>query len=222
MSKTSNTDTTKDKIKDSKFRITDRDYKIVQEIDRWQICTSRHIRYLAGFTGQRACDRRLRKLIDAGYIERKKILYGFPGIYQNTYKAKALGHVPKEKKIRVEHLSHDISVLDTAIYMNKRGIPFTAMTTERQLHSTDGFSVRKHRPDFAYTQDRKTTCVEVELTLKARTNFVKNIKDDFTNYDKQIWVVPDLDCKIACILQENIKKYPNIEILELSEVKDNR
>ena len=46
------------------------------------------IKVLAGFDGQRACDRRLRKLIEAGYIKREKILYGVAGIYRNTSKAK--------------------------------------------------------------------------------------------------------------------------------------
>ena len=48
------------------LRIMERDKKIMREIDRWRVCLGRHIRALAGFTGQRACDRRLRELIEAG------------------------------------------------------------------------------------------------------------------------------------------------------------
>jgi DNA-binding Lrp family transcriptional regulator len=62
------------------LRIMERDKKVMREIDRWRVCLGRHIRELAGFTGERACDRRLRKLIEAGYIERKHILYGVPAI----------------------------------------------------------------------------------------------------------------------------------------------
>jgi len=203
------------------FRLMDRDYRIIQEIDRWQICTGRHIKYFAGFSGQRACDRRLRKLIEAGFLERRKILYGLAGVYRNTYKARMLIGVLREKKIRLEHLRHDIYVLDVAIYLNIRdGIPFECMVTERQLHSKDGFSVRKHRPDFAYVMDSRTICVEVELTLKSMDNFVKNMKENFMNYDVQLWIVPNMDSKIARILQEYAKKYTNIEILELGVVKE--
>ena len=206
--------------KESSFKLMDRDYKIMQEIERWQICTGRHIRYLAGFSGQRACDRRLRKLIEAGFLERKKILYGVAGVYRNTYKVKTLIGTSREKKIRAEHLRHDITVLDVAIYINIReGISFESMKTERQLHSLDGFGIRKHRPDFVYKKDGETVCVEVELTLKAIDNFIKNMKSNFMDYDVQIWVVPDMDSKIARILQEYAKKYTNIEILELEEVK---
>lgn len=54
------------------IRIVDRDRLIIREIDRWRVCLGRHIKELAGFTGQRACDRRLRKLINAGYIKKKE------------------------------------------------------------------------------------------------------------------------------------------------------
>ena len=67
-------------------KVTERDELILREIDRWRTCGSRHIRFLANFSGQRATDRRLKILIDAGYIERKKYLYGVPSIYFLTSK----------------------------------------------------------------------------------------------------------------------------------------
>lgn len=82
----------------------------------------------------------------------------------------------------------------------------------------DGFSQRKHRPDFLFTHEGKTACVEVELSLKDRNRFERIMKDNFINYDRQIWVVQDLRSKIARILKENRPKYPNIELLKLSEV----
>jgi len=203
------------------IRIVERDKKIIREIDRWRVCQGRHIMYLAGFSGQRACDRRLRKLIDAGYITRKKVLYGVAGIYNNTSKAGLICNVSDYKnKLRIENLTHDIAVLDTAIYFNKNGrIPFEAMTTERELHMKDGFGVRKHRPDFVFTDYNQTVCVEVELTLKAKNRFESNIEDNFVKYDKQIWIVPDFDTKIAQILIDNQTNYPDIEIMKLSEVQ---
>jgi len=134
--------------------------------DRWRVCQGRHIRELVGFSGQRACDRRLRKLIDAGYIKREKILYGVAGIYRNTIRATkvdvSLGGI--NRKFRVEQLVHDIAVLDTAIFWGKKyGLELESIKTEIELHRLDGFGVRKHRPDFVFTKDDKSTCVEVEL-----------------------------------------------------------
>jgi len=162
------------------IRLVDRDYEIFKEVERWRVVLGRHVCVLAGFSGQRACDRRLHKLIDAGYLERKKILYGLPSVYSNTNQAKIVASLSgATAKIRVEHIKHDIIVLDTAIYLYQKGIPFSAMTTEKQLHGQDGFGKRKHRPDFIYQRNDKTVCVEVELTLKAKDRLESIIKTNF-------------------------------------------
>lgn len=205
----------------SEVRLVERDYRVIREIDRWRVVQGRHIRELAGFEGQRACDRRLRKLGDAGYIRRDRILYGVAGIYRNTSRAKQIAVIVTDQKIRVEQIKHDIIVLDTAIYIHKKyNIPYKDITTEIELHRQDGFGNRKHRPDFVCTIDGKKTCVEVELSLKARARFENNIKENFLKYDNQLWIVPDMNSKIARILEENKSKYTNIEILELMEVTE--
>ena len=247
------------RLADIGIRLVDRDIKIFGEIDRWRVIQGRHIKELAGFSGQRACDRRLRKLIQAGYIKRERILYGVAGIYLNTSKAQIKkGALAKSRKIRVEQIHHDIAVVDTAIFFNKvYEIEFDDMKTEIELHRLDGFGIRKHRPDFVFT-DRsnsidlygnskleglngnprvrrheiltainpenkngkpKLVCVEVELSLKARDRFEKIIRDNFRAYDRQIWIVPDMDSKIARILMNNKTAYTNIEIMELSEIQ---
>ena len=201
----------------------ERDKKIIKEIDRWRVVQGRHIKELVGFEGQRACDRRLRKLIEARYIKREKILYGVAGIYKATSNATKIVEEKLSgvnRKIRIEQIMHDIAVIDTAIFFKKKeGIKFSDIKTEIELHRQDGFGVRKHRPDFIFQKDGKTICVEIELNLKAKKRFEKNIQDNFINYDHQLWVVPSLDSKIAKILEENKTAYPNIEILELSKIQ---
>ena len=202
------------------IKLVDRDRKIIQEIDRWRVVQGRHIRELAGFSGQRACDRRLRKLVDGGYIIREKILYGVAGIYRNTVKASKLERLANiNRKIRIEQIRHDITVLDTVIYFHKnRGFEYGSIKSEIELHRQDGFGIRKHRPDFVIIDDGKTICVEVELALKSKTRFETIIKNNFLEYDKQIWVVPSLNTKIAKVLVNSKGAYPNIEILELSKI----
>lgn len=192
----------------------------MNEINRWKCCLGRHIKSLASFSGQRSVDRRLSLLREAGYIDRKRILYGIPAIYTLTYKAKKmLGLSLRQDKIKIEQIQHDIYVIDTAIYfMYKENIPLKSIRTEKELHSIDGFSNRKHKPDFIFTKDNETFCVEVELNLKAKNRFEKNIKDNFMNYDYQNWVIPDSKIKIKQILSDNLIVYPNIEILSLEEV----
>jgi hypothetical protein len=92
----------------------------------------------------------------------------------------------------VEQIPHDIAVLDTAIYFHKvKSVAYADMTTEKQLHSMDGFGVRKHRPDFIIHRNGKTYCIEVELSLKAKARLEAIIQANFMDYDHQIWVVPD-------------------------------
>jgi len=62
-------------------RVTERDELILREVDRFRACGSKHIRWLANFSGQRATERRLKILMEAGYLERRKFLYGVQSIY---------------------------------------------------------------------------------------------------------------------------------------------
>lgn len=204
------------------LRVTERDELILREIDRWRACGSRHIRFLAGFSGQRATDRRLKILTEAKYIERRKFLYGVPYIYFLTAKGKSLIHVGTGKeKIKIEQITHDRTVLDTAIYfMMKKGLSLQNITTEKQLHQLDGFGVRKHRPDFIFTKDELTHCVEVELTKKAKTRLQNIIKDNFMEYDTQIWVVPNYQTGILQILNDSKRYYDNIKIYSLKKITD--
>lgn len=95
------------------------------------------------------------------------------------------------------------------------------MTTEKELHSLDGFSNRQHKPDFIFKQNGELICVEVELSVKAKARLEKNLKDNFMKYEKQIWVTPNSATKINKTLKDNIPFYPNINIIPLEEVKKN-
>ncbi len=203
------------------MRVEERDELILREVERWRVCGSRHIKFLAGFTGQRATDRRLKILIEAEYLERKKYLYGVPSIYFVTPKGKKLIQSnARPEKVKIEQIVHDMTVLDTAIYfMHKESLSLNDITTEKQLHQLDGFGMRKHRPDFIYTKNNETNCVEVELSLKSKPRFESIIKDNFLDYDTQFWIVPDTQSKIKQILADNQMIYANTEIINLEEVK---
>lgn len=202
------------------MRLTERDELILREVDRWRACGSKHIRWLANFSGQRATDRRLKILIEAGYLERKKYLYGVPSIYFLTAKGKSLIHVGTgTEKVKIEQIIHDRTVLDTAIYfMHKENLSLQDITTEKQLHQLDGFGIRKHRPDFVFTKDKLTHCVEVELTKKANNRLLNIIKDNFMEYDMQIWIVPDYQTAILNVLNDSQRYYTNIQVHSLQKI----
>lgn len=204
------------------MQINDRDLKILNEITKWRFMLGRHIKILCDFNGQRACDRRLAKLIEAGYIERKYYIYGIPGLYLATAKAKRAFNLEYlTTNIRIENIQHDIYVIDTAIYFIKKyGIDRNTIVTERALKHKDGFGNNNHRPDFTFVQDNKTYCVEVELTAKKIGTLTKNIKNNYLNYDVQKWVIPFDRIKVKNQVESIGKSYSNVEIIPLSEVTE--
>jgi len=198
-----------------------RDKEILRELSRWKFLLARHVK-VAFFDGQRACDRRLKILRENEYINKKIYLYGVPSLYTVSHKGKILlGITPRVEKIRIEHITHDIAVVDTAIYFSQKyGIDFKDFITEKDLHSIDGFGTRKHHPDFVFTLNNKKYCVEVELSLKAKERLKKIIENNFIDFDFQIWVVPNSEYRIRKILTENMNIYPNIQILSLEDIQD--
>ena len=206
----------------NKVNLVERDYKIMSEIERWRFCLSRHIKFLGGFDGQRACDKRLKLLIEAGYIGRKKVLYGVPSVYYLTHKGKALIGVNKRQdKIRIDRIPHDIAVVDTGIYfMLNHDIKLEEITTEKEINSLAGFGNRKHQPDFIIEKDRVKKCVEIELTLKATARFKEIVEENYLAYDTQFWIVAKTGLKIKKLLEEFQLSYSNIEIIKYEGVQE--
>ena len=198
--------------------LTERDYKILREINRWRFLLGRHVKEFCDFEGVRACDKRLRTLMDAGYIDRQKVLYGVPGVYTLTSKGKILlGLSPKKEKIRVGKINHDILMLDSAVaLMDVYKITKEDITTEKEQRSKDGFNSSKHYPDFTFIkghEDKETRyCVEIELTAKAKARLLAILKENYTKYDKQVWIIPHNESRI----KETIEKSSlmDIEIIE--------
>ena len=203
------------------MKIVERDLYILRELFKWKFMLARQIKAVA-FEGQRACDRRLKLLRENEYINKKKYLYGVPSLYTLAHKGKILlGTSPRVEKIRIEQITHDIAVVDTAIYFSlKYDIKFKDIITEKQLHSADGFGTRKHQPDFVFKLGEKTYCVECELSLKAKNRLKKIIETNFMDYDCQIWVVPNSEYRIRKILSETMNIYTSIEIVSIEEIQN--
>lgn len=198
----------------------ERDYLILNMIYRFGFCLGRHISFLANFPSARTCDRRLKLLVDHGYLFRKKVFYGLPYLYYLSKDGMRLIHVtPRDEMIRVDKIHHDITVLDCLPYFIKRyDFTFDIMTTERELHRKDGFGVRKHHPDIVFQKDDETYAIEFELSKKATVRLVHNIEQNYLNYDVQIWVIPASQSGILNILTSSLEKYDNIEVMILESL----
>ena len=198
-----------------------RDKEIINTVARFRLMLGRQIKVLCGFSGERACDRRLKILINEGYLIRERLIYGVAGIYTVTAKArKDFDLHLTVSKIRLDQIKHDISVVDTAIYLiNTEKITLSDIKTEKELRHEQGFSkIRGHEPDFIYKKDGEINCVEVELSLKAKDKFIKNIKSNYLSYNLQKWAIPKDKLKIREILSDVYNQYPNIEIIDLENI----
>ena len=200
------------------FEIMERDTEIMNLVSRFKFCLGRQIKVLLNFGCSRVCDRRLKKLVDFDYLERRHILYGVPSLYFLGKNSKHIGTIKYYSyKLRLDEIMHDIAVLDTAIYfIKKHSVKLDELQSERELHSLDGFSNRRHQPDFVFIRDGKKTCVEVEFTPKAKDKMLTNIKRNFFKYDNQIWVVPDNEVKIRTMIESS--QIADIEILSWESV----
>jgi len=198
--------------------ITERDKEILRLVYRFKLCPGKQIGQLVGFTGSRACDRRLTILVNGGYLTRKKYLYGMPYLYTVSHKGRVLIGVNKrEHKIRLEQINHDVIVLDMLIYLKKKyEFTFDDVVTERELHIKDGFGTRKHQPDFVFNYMGKSYAVEIELTQKSKMNLEKNVRDNYLNYDNQIWIT--FDNKVYGAVENLLSEYANIELIRLGDI----
>jgi hypothetical protein len=198
--------------------LTDRDSDILRLVFKFRFCLGRHIKDLCGFNGSRATDRRLKALIDGGYLERKKYLYGMPYLYTLTHKGRMfLGVNKRADTIRVDRITHDIKIIDTVIYyIRKYGLSFNDILSEKELHILEGFGLRKHQPDFLFTLDNKKYAVEIELSVKSKKRLEQYIRDNYLRFDYQIWIVGTN--KIFNSVESFQKEYSNIEVLHIEKI----
>jgi len=130
----------------------ERDYRVFREIERWRFCLGRHIQFLAGFSSQRTCDRRLRRLLDEGFLTRHMVIYGVPNVYQLTNKAKALIFANRRPdKIRLEQIMHDVTVLDIAMcFIKAVRLSLSDIKTEKQLQQLGRFRKKNTSSGFCF------------------------------------------------------------------------
>ena len=159
-------------------------------------------------------------MIEAGLLERRKYIFGIPYLYTVSHKGRNLLGVNKRADtIRLDRITHDIYVLDTVIYyMMKYNVSLCDIESEKELHIKDGFGMRKHCPDFVAVIEGRKYAVEIELNPKAKNRIEKNIRDNYLNYDNQIWFTNDN--RVFSLIQGFQDEYSNIEIIRLEKVSE--
>ena len=203
------------------MKITERDLFILTVVYKFRFALGRHIKELANFSGMRSADRRLKVLVESGYLTRKKYLYGVPYLYTLAHKGRVLLGVNKRaEEMHEGKITHDIYVLEAVIFFIKKySLTVEAIESEKELHVKDGYGIRKHQPDFVFSLNDKKYAVEIELTLKTKARLEQNIRNNYLNFDGQIWLTHNR--KVRLLLQSFAGEYPNMQIKTMKEVKEN-
>ena len=201
--------------------LTERDETIIREIARWRGCLSRHVKIIGEFTGIRATERRLKKLVDEKLLTRKQYVYGLAGIYQVTPKAqRTFGLDTRIGTVRLDQAVHDMTVVDTYLFIkDKLNLPSSAFISEKEIRHEQGFITRGHAPDFLYRHKDNLYCIEVELSQKARERLEHNVADNYVKYAGQKWFLPDSNKRVKIWLEELKDKFPNIEIIDMGVIE---
>lgn len=204
------------------MRLTSRDVVIFEMLLKWKFLISRQVKDLCNFSGVRACDRRLLKLTRDGWLKREKVLHGFPFLYFVTEKTrKEFDLKYKSRAVRAGEISHDIDVIDTAIYLiDKYKLDPRSIVSERELKHQAGYGVPEHFPDFVYEKGGKKFCVEVELSAKSKDLLEKNVVKNYMEDYEQLWYVNMLQPKIMKNLDSLQNSYNGIEVYDILEVRE--
>lgn len=195
------------------LKLVSRDLEILKEVERWRFCLSRQIFEFTTFNSKSAFYRRLKLLVDHGYLTKKRYLYGVPSIYTVTplsYKALALPS--KNNRVSVGTLEHELAVIDCYLSFKKKyQLESNDFKSERELRKE--FTSSKHYPDIVFNNDDNSYCIEVEFSLKSSDSLERNIKENYLNYEKQFWIIKKEHHRLNKLLNKFKQECPNIVII---------
>lgn len=154
--------------------LTERDKEILRFISRFGYVCARHV--IAAFPlSERVAYRRLQRLVQDGYLRRKRVLADLPRVYLLTHRGVDASGTDfgRVRNVRLQTLEHDLTVADVAVAL-LRLYPGSSWVTERELRrkTGQGFGIigtREHVPDgVLLLRGGDKIAVEVETSRKPR------------------------------------------------------
>lgn len=131
--------------------------------------------------------RRIKKLVDNGYIERKNILHGAGAVHLITKKAQnaAGDDLSILKNISLGGFVHDLRLVDLSLDLQEKyNCDFISERRLRFWGGLGGVGIEGHIPDGVLEfSDKKKWAIELELSVKAASR-LKNIMSGYAgNFD---------------------------------------
>lgn len=168
------------------MRLTERDILLFKWINGHGFVTADQInRFLkvAKTTGYR----RIKKLVDHGYIQKEKILHGAGAVHYITKQAKAASgdDLSILQNISLGGYVHDLSLVNLALDLSEKyEVNFVPERRLRFWRGLGSVGVEGHIPDGVLEfNEKKKWAIELELSVKAASRLKKIIDGYASNFE---------------------------------------
>jgi Mn-dependent DtxR family transcriptional regulator len=202
------------------MRLTITDIKLIRWVNKMKRVNVRHVEKFLHVSMSNVY-RRLKRLVDNGYLVHEQIFHLKPGIYYPTWKGvNAAGDPLSPARVNLTEYEHDLIVTDIALYFEKK---YGYWKSEREIRSDKGITLKSqnhvHIPDGLTIIEGKKIAIEVELTQKGKERikriFSRHLRSN--DYD-EVWYLAKSNIKQNLEQHVNNVIYSKIKIFDINEV----
>ena len=202
------------------MQFTERDAQLLRWINGHGFVTLRQIaRWNDGF--YQAAQRRVRQLVDHGYLERRAIFHGDRAHWLTKLGRQLCGDdLPPPKDIKLGSYRHDLKLVDLSLsLLSVLGGRFTPERRVRQILGVTKFGERYHVPDgWLHIDDEgEPVAIELELSTKGTDRLDKILQDHVLDFDiEEVWYFVESDV-VRRHLTRVAEVYDSVRIFSLSD-----
>jgi len=173
-------------------------------------------------TNYQAAQRRMKKLVDAGYLQRKRLLHGDKRVHWVTKKALAASgdNLAPPQTIGLGSYRHDLVLVDVAqTVVDQTGGDFVPERRLRQHAGFKGVGVSGHLPDgLLRLPGQKPIAVELEMSTKGRQRLKRIVSGYAANMGlEQVWYFVTAN-DVRHVVEEAAKAHDFIKVLDWRRV----
>lgn len=203
------------------MRLTADDLVLIRWINKYKRVTADQAVVFLSVSKQNVY-RRLKRLVENGYLIHERIFHGKPGIYYPTYKGvSAAGDLMPPARVNLTDYEHDLIVVDIALHFEKK---YGYWKSERELRSdkgiSGGFGSKLHIPDGIIKVNDELIGIEVELTRKGKDRlrkiFMQHLRSN--DYQKVWYFVNDENIRHHLLANMDNRVRSIIQVFEVKEV----
>lgn len=165
--------------------LTEREYYVLQVIDRYRILWALDIAWLCGFTDESYCRKVLMRLIRFGFVQTTKDWNNHNCYYLTATGIREIGKSSREYEVSYT-TNHSLLCGRAASWLHAvNGVDAMDMLTDTELKMI--LRNADHRPDLVMGD----TAYEIELNHKSLDRLQTNMLSNEKLFGHQIWLVPD-------------------------------